>query len=108
MGVKRITLLLALMTLTSILLAQKPMDYVDPRIGTTNYGGVVVGPCAPFGIRKAGSRTFEYAYCDYAIASVAEGLGRDELAKGGKLVLSMGRNPHKWGKELLPNNHNTL
>ena len=32
------------------LAAQRPFDYVDPRIGTENYGGVVVGPCAPFGM----------------------------------------------------------
>ena len=29
---------------------------------------------------KAGNRTIDYAYCDYCIAKVAEGLGRDSLA----------------------------
>lgn len=33
----------------------------------------------PHGIARAGNRTVEYAYCDYAIAQVAEGLGRDDL-----------------------------
>lgn len=33
----------------------------------------------PYGIARAGNRTIEYAYCDYAIAQVAKGLGRDSL-----------------------------
>ena len=33
----------------------------------------------PYGIPRAGNRTVEYAYCDYAIAQVAKGLGYDEL-----------------------------
>lgn len=33
----------------------------------------------PYGIDRAGNRTVEYAYCDYAIATVAKGLGKEEL-----------------------------
>lgn len=33
----------------------------------------------PYGIARAGNRTVEYSYCDYAIAQVAKGLGRDSL-----------------------------
>ena len=33
----------------------------------------------PHGIPRAGNRTIEYAYCDYAIALVAKGLGKEEL-----------------------------
>ena len=35
----------------------------------------------PHGIPRAGNRTVEYAYCDYAIAQVAKGLGRQELSE---------------------------
>jgi predicted alpha-1,2-mannosidase len=34
----------------------------------------------PWGIDRAGNRTVEYAFCDYAIAKVASGLEHDELA----------------------------
>lgn len=34
----------------------------------------------PYGIARAGSRTVEYSYCDYAIAQVAAGLGYERLA----------------------------
>ncbi|MDO4165378.1 MAG: glycoside hydrolase family 92 protein, partial [Bacteroides sp.] len=33
----------------------------------------------PYGIPRAGNRTVEYSYCDYAIALVARGLGKEEL-----------------------------
>lgn len=33
----------------------------------------------PYGIPRAGTRTVEYAFCDYAIAVVAKGLGEEEL-----------------------------
>ena len=33
----------------------------------------------PHGIPRAGNRTIEYAYCDYAIALVAKGLGKEDL-----------------------------
>lgn len=33
----------------------------------------------PHGIDRAGNRTVEYSYCDYAIALVAKGLGREDL-----------------------------
>lgn len=33
----------------------------------------------PRGIPRAGNRTVEYSYCDYAIAQVAKGLGREDL-----------------------------
>lgn len=33
----------------------------------------------PWGIDRAGNRTVEYSYCDYAIAQVARGLGYDDL-----------------------------
>lgn len=35
----------------------------------------------PWGIDRAGNRTVEYSYCDYAIAIVAKGLGKEELYK---------------------------
>lgn len=35
----------------------------------------------PFGIPRAGNRTVEYAFCDYAIAVVADGLGKKEIAE---------------------------
>lgn len=33
----------------------------------------------PYGIPRAGNRTIEYSYCDYAIALVAKGLGKTDL-----------------------------
>lgn len=33
----------------------------------------------PYGIPRAGNRTVEYSFCDYAIALVARGLGKDDL-----------------------------
>lgn len=33
----------------------------------------------PYGIPRAGNRTVEYSFCDYAIAAVAKGLGKDDL-----------------------------
>lgn len=35
----------------------------------------------PWGIRRAGNRTVDGSYCDYAISVLAEGLGRKELAE---------------------------
>lgn len=35
----------------------------------------------PYGIPRAGNRTIEYSFCDYAIATVAKGLGKEELAQ---------------------------
>ena len=35
----------------------------------------------PYGIDRAGTRTVEYAFCDWCIAQVARGLGYDEIAK---------------------------
>ena len=35
----------------------------------------------PYGIDRAGTRTVEYAFCDWCIAQVAQGLGYDEIAK---------------------------
>ena len=35
----------------------------------------------PYGIPRAGTRTVEYAFCDWCIAQVARGLGYDEIAK---------------------------
>lgn len=34
----------------------------------------------PYGVDRAGNRTVEYSYCDYAIYEVAKGLGYDVLA----------------------------
>lgn len=33
----------------------------------------------PHGIARAGNRTVEYSYCDYAIALLAKGLGKDDI-----------------------------
>ena len=35
----------------------------------------------PYGIPRAGNRTVDYSYCDYAIYQLAEGLGHKELAE---------------------------
>lgn len=35
----------------------------------------------PWGIDRAGNRTIEYAICDYAIYTVAKGLGREDVAQ---------------------------
>ena len=35
----------------------------------------------PYGIPRAGNRTVEYAFCDWCVAQVARGLGRDEIAE---------------------------
>lgn len=35
----------------------------------------------PWGIPRAGNRTVEYSYCDYAIYLVAKGMGKKDLAK---------------------------
>lgn len=35
----------------------------------------------PYGIDRSGNRTMEYAFCDYAIAQVAKGLGYEKLAE---------------------------
>lgn len=35
----------------------------------------------PYGIDRAGNRTVEYSYCDYAIYQLAKGLGKDEFAE---------------------------
>lgn len=35
----------------------------------------------PHGIDRAGNRTVEYSYCDYAIALVAKGLGKEDLCQ---------------------------
>lgn len=35
----------------------------------------------PYGIDRAGNRTVEYSYCDYAIYQLAKGLGRNDLAE---------------------------
>ena len=35
----------------------------------------------PYGIPRAGNRTVEYSYCDYAIYLVAKGLGKEKLAE---------------------------
>ena len=34
----------------------------------------------PYGIPRAGNRTIEYAFCDYAIATVAKGLGKEAVS----------------------------
>lgn len=44
----------------------------------------------PWGISKAGNRTVDGSYCDYAISVVAEGLGRKELAEEFRL------RSHNW------------
>ena len=35
----------------------------------------------PYGTDRAGTRTVEYAFCDYCISVVARGLGRDDIAR---------------------------
>lgn len=35
----------------------------------------------PYGVPRAGNRTVDYSYCDYAIYQLAKGLGREDLAE---------------------------
>ena len=44
----------------------------------------------PFGHARSGNRTVEYSLCDYAIAQVAKGLGRQDKAD------KFGRMAHSW------------
>lgn len=53
-------------------------EEAEGRGGLTEY--LTLG-YIPHGIPRAGNRTVEYSYCDYAIYLVAKGLGRDELAE---------------------------
>ena len=48
----------------------------EGRGGLTEYNRLGY---VPYGIDRAGNRTVEYAYDDYCIASVAKGLGKDDL-----------------------------
>lgn len=51
----------------------------------------------PHGIPRAGNRTVEYSYCDYAIYLVAKGLGKEELAK--KYLEQSGNWKNLWRKD---------
>ena len=51
----------------------------------------------PYGIDRAGNRTVEYAYCDYAIAQVAKGLGKEELYQ--HYLRQSGNWKNLWRKE---------
>lgn len=53
-------------------------EEAEGRGGLTEY--ISLG-YIPHGIPRAGNRTVEYSYCDYAIYLVAKGLGHDELAE---------------------------
>ncbi len=53
-------------------------EEAEGRGGLTEY--LTLG-YIPHGIPRAGNRTVEYSYCDYAIYIVAKGLGHDELAE---------------------------
>ncbi len=53
-------------------------EEAEGRGGLTEY--LTLG-YIPHGIPRAGNRTVEYSYCDYAIYIVAKGLGHDDLAE---------------------------
>ena len=53
-------------------------DEAEGRGGLEEYNSLGY---IPHGIDRAGNRTVEYSLCDYAIATVAKGLGEDALAK---------------------------
>ncbi len=54
----------------------------------------------PYGIDRAGNRTVEYAFCDWCIAQVARGLGRQDLYKEYMLKSqswrNLWRNDYEW------------
>lgn len=51
----------------------------------------------PHGIPRAGNRTVEYSYCDYAIYLVAKGLGKENLAR--KYLQQSGNWKNLWRKD---------
>lgn len=53
-------------------------DEAEGRGGLEEYNSLGY---VPWGIDRAGNRTVEYAICDYAIYTVAKGLGKEELAQ---------------------------
>lgn len=53
----------------------------------------------PFGIDRAGNRTVEYSFCDYAIAVVAKGLGKENLYK--KYLKQSGNWKNLWRDDYL-------
>ena len=52
-------------------------DEAEGRGGLQEYNSLGY---VPWGIDRAGNRTVEYAMCDYAIYTVAKGLGKDDIA----------------------------
>ncbi|MGN0058589.1 MAG: GH92 family glycosyl hydrolase [Phocaeicola plebeius] len=51
----------------------------------------------PYGIPRAGNRTIEYAFCDYAIATVAKGLGKEDLYR--QYLQQSGNWKNLWRKD---------
>lgn len=51
----------------------------------------------PYGIARAGNRTVEYSYCDYAIYLVAKGLGHDDIAD--RYLRQSGNWKNLWRKD---------
>lgn len=51
----------------------------------------------PYGIPRAGNRTIEYAFCDYAIATVAKGLGKEDLYR--QYLQQCGNWKNLWRKD---------
>ncbi len=53
-------------------------DEAEGRGGLTEYNALGY---IPYGIPRAGNRTVEYSFCDWAIAQVAASLGEDSIAR---------------------------
>ena len=51
----------------------------------------------PYGIPRAGNRTIEYAFCDFAIATVAKGLGKEDLYR--QYLQQSGNWKNLWRKD---------
>lgn len=77
-GLKGIDYELALEAMVKDAEAVPADDEAEGRGGLEEYNALGY---IPWGIPRAGNRTVEYAYCDYAIYLVASGLGHDDIAK---------------------------
>ena len=55
-----------------------PKERREGRVGLNYYNTIGY---LPWGVSRAGSRTVDHCFCDYAISVLAEGLGEKELAQ---------------------------
>ncbi len=73
---------------------QSPRETKEGRVGVQAYNTLGY---LPWGVSKAGSRTVDHSLCDYAIYTVAKGLGCDSLAAE---YLKRSRNWHNLWRDL--------